>query len=1106
MATTPTRGADRTPAARLRPGSLVSLIKRMRVGTKLLLLAMLPVCCVAALVVVSAVSDFETAHRLNSYRAHARMASALSPLSDDVAHERRAAVLVRLDPGPAQHAQLVAYERATTQAFQRARAGAVRVSAPVDVVGGLDAARRQRQALVLQLDAGSLAPEQAIAGYSLIAQNVLGLAAALDGGAPTPASARAAAAYGAIRQAIESASRERVFVATLLSPRAPRAQPTASPWGDLESAELNAFRQNAAGPLVADLDTVLFSPAGVAVQRFRDELAAAPAAAVRATPLQRWVSISGTRIDALRGLAAATGRSLDGGVSGELDSARSRAVRDIALSLAFLVLVSALALALRRSITRPLRDVSAAARGLARGDIATRVNYSSRDEIGDVAGAFREVHATAERLVEEIRAKNRAVRENRLEHRADVGGLEGVWSQLLVGMNDTMAAFAELQGRRQHAERETERIFEMSLDLLCVIGVDGYFKRVNPAFERTLGYSREVLLAQPAIEFIHPDDRQQSSESFSALGRGEQVGQFENRHLCADGAVRWLQWGARAVPDESVIFAIGRDITQSRRAAEEQAALRRVATLVAHGGTPSAVLEIVAEEAGRLMSTDIAMIARYDPGASATGVVGWRSDGKPIQLGTGVRLGGRNVASLVSSSGRPARVDNYGADGAASGEVSRWAQGNGIRSSVGVPIMVEGRLWGVMTVSLEREEVLPPDTEDRLSGFTDLAATAIANAEAREELHHVAAEQTALRRVATLVARGVAPKAVFAAVAAEVAKVLSGVDLALIGRYTPDRSIEFVGGWSSVGEAGWVGKTVRIGGRNVTTAVFETGQPARVDHLQDDATAVTAVARDSGARSSAGAPIDVEGRLWGVMTVASLQEARLPLGIEHQLAGFTELVATAIANTQAREELAASGARLVTAADETRRRIVRDLHDGAQHGLVQTIITLNLAQRAQDRGDSPRARELFGEALSHAEHANTDLRELAQGILPSVLARGGLAASVEELTERLRLPVSVQVTRDRFRPEIEANAYFVVAEALTNVAKHSRARSGAVAAWVQDSQLHVDVSDDGVGGACSDGGGLRGLADRIGALGGQVQIESPPGRGTHVTATLPLEE
>ena len=211
------------------------------------------------------------------------------------------------------------------------------------------------------------------------------------------------------------------------------------------------------------------------------------------------------------------------------------------------------------------------------------------------------------------------MRDNRLEHRADVSGLEGVWSQLLAGMNDTMAAFGELQGRRQHAERETERIFEMSLDLLCVIGFDGHFKRVNPAFERTLGYSREALLSRPEFDFAHPDDLESWRQILSALRRGEQVGQFENRNICSDGSVRWLEWSARAVPEEGLIHAVARDITESRRAAEEQAALRRVATLVARGGTPSDVLGIVAEEAGKLISTDIAMIAPLRSGGVRDG-------------------------------------------------------------------------------------------------------------------------------------------------------------------------------------------------------------------------------------------------------------------------------------------------------------------------------------------------------------------------------------------------------------------------------------------------------------------------------------------------------
>jgi hypothetical protein len=164
-----------------------------------------------------------------------------------------------------------------------------------------------------------------------------------------------------------------------------------------------------------------------------------------------------------------------------------------------------------------------------------------------------------------------------------------------------------------------------------------------------------------------------------------------------------------------------------------------------------------------------------------------------------------------------------------------------------------------MTVSLEREEALPPDTEDRLAAFTEGAATAIANAEARDELKQVADEQSALRRVAMLVARGVAPELVFGVVAEEVASLLPAVDLAFVGRYRGDASIEFVGGWSGVGPADWVGQSATVGGNNVTTKVLETEQPARVDHLKDDTSEATAIGLRSGARSAAGAPIEVEG-------------------------------------------------------------------------------------------------------------------------------------------------------------------------------------------------------------------------------------------------------
>jgi PAS domain S-box-containing protein len=532
-----------------------------------------------------------------------------------------------------------------------------------------------------------------------------------------------------------------------------------------------------------------------------------------------------------------------------------------------------------------------------------------------------------------------------------------------------------------------------------------------------------------------------------------------------------------------------------RRVADEQAALRRVATLVARGEPADEVFGAIAKEVADLFAAAFTSVVRYLPEGVAE-VVGWT--GGMSMVGERTTLSGRNPPALVFASGEPVRIDHF------EEEADATALGHrvGIGSSVAVPISVSGRLWGMLGVASAEEQSVPADAELRLASFGHLAATAIANAEAREALRRVADEQAALRRVATLVARGTRPELVFAAVAEEAGSLLAGAELALVGRYVPDRSIEYVGAWSGLGEGDWLGAKVPLGGRNVSTVVFESGRPGRVDHLDDDASAVTALARGSGARSSAGAPIAVEGRLWGVMIVASGREAILPPNAEHELAAFTELLGTAIANAEARAELTASRARIVTSADETRRRIVRDLHDGAQSRLVQTIITLDLARRAQDLDDLAQARELLDEAREQAGRANNELRNLVQGILPAGLARG-LAVAVDELIERVRIPVTVDVPPDRFRPEIEANAYFVIAEALTNVVKHSGARQAWVKVWVEDDLLHVEVRDDGGGGARPEGSGLRGLADRTDALGGRLTISSPPAGGTCITATLP---
>jgi signal transduction histidine kinase len=290
------------------------------------------------------------------------------------------------------------------------------------------------------------------------------------------------------------------------------------------------------------------------------------------------------------------------------------------------------------------------------------------------------------------------------------------------------------------------------------------------------------------------------------------------------------------------------------------------------------------------------------------------------------------------------------------------------------------------------------------------------------------------------------------------------------------------------------------------TIVSETARSARIDSLADASGPLGVAAREAGVRSAVGTPIIVEGGLWGVVIAGSSLEQPLPADTEARLSSFTELVATAVANAESRAELTASRARIVAAADESRRRIERDLHDGAQQRLVHAVIVLKLALRALSNADA-NAGELVAEALRHAEQANSELRELAHGILPAALTRGGLRAGVDGLVSRVSLPVSVDVPVERLPAGVEATAYFVISEALTNVVKHARAASAQVTARVERGELRVEVRDHGVGGARGGHGtGLGGLEDRVAALDGRLVLESPPGGGTRVCARLPVSD
>jgi signal transduction histidine kinase len=323
-------------------------------------------------------------------------------------------------------------------------------------------------------------------------------------------------------------------------------------------------------------------------------------------------------------------------------------------------------------------------------------------------------------------------------------------------------------------------------------------------------------------------------------------------------------------------------------------------------------------------------------------------------------------------------------------------------------------------------------------------------------------------------------------------------------RYDSDDSVLGVAGWSraEVPELA-VGTRFSLEGASIAAMVHEASRPVRVDSFAGAHGPIAREAQDLGIRSSVGCPIVVEGRLWGVIAASSKSETPFPSGTESQIAEFTELVATAIANAEARAEVAASRARIVAAADEERRRVVRDLHDGAQQRLVHTILTLKLARRALE-DESEGAAAFVAEALDNAERGTAELRELAHGILPTLLTKGGLRAGVDSLASRSPVPVEVDVSADRFPAAIEATAYFVVAEALTNVAKHAHAEHAEVTARVADGTLTIQVHDDGAGGARRNGSGLVGLADRVAALDGRLRIESPPDDGTLITAAIPL--
>ena len=533
-----------------------------------------------------------------------------------------------------------------------------------------------------------------------------------------------------------------------------------------------------------------------------------------------------------------------------------------------------------------------------------------------------------------------------------------------------------------------------------------------------------------------------------------------------------------------------------RRFGEEQAALGRVATLVAAGAAPEQVFTAVVEEASSLLGLERIEFVRYD--GSDSGTVIAASGEHPFPPGSAWSLEHPSVMATVARTKHAARIDDYSA---MKGEIARLARSAGFQSAIGAPLTVEGRLWGVIIAISTDPEPISERSEARLGQFTELVATAVANAEARQALERVAAEQATLRRIATLVAQGVQPSELFSAVAEETAATFDAITAVM--RFEQDPlGVVLVG--VSKGTGLPIGTRWEFAEGMASAEVYRTGRSARLSSGADYWSSRSGKEAEAGHRlgivSQVSCPIVVEGGVWGVITVNARKE--LPPDTEQRLEQFTDLVTTAIANAEAKSELAASRRRIVAAADEARRRIERDLHDGIQ----QRLIALSLRAHAMTLEPADELPGTAAELLEGLKDASVELHEVSRGIHPAILTEAGLRPALRALACRSNIPIDVDVRLDERLPApVEAAAYYIASEALTNVAKHARASFVELIAARDDGVLTVEVRDDGIGGVdAGRGSGILGLTDRAEALGGTIAIVSPPGAGTTLTVRLPI--
>jgi signal transduction histidine kinase len=467
-----------------------------------------------------------------------------------------------------------------------------------------------------------------------------------------------------------------------------------------------------------------------------------------------------------------------------------------------------------------------------------------------------------------------------------------------------------------------------------------------------------------------------------------------------------------------------------------------------------------------------------------------------LDVGRVFPFDGDTVIARVVESGAPVRLESP-AEFHTEFARDRWLE-FGFQAGIGAPIVVAGEIWGGVTAFRTRpDDPFPPGLEHRLGDFAALVAQAIFNAEARREAAQLVNEQSALREIATLVAAGRPQAEVLDAVTSAVGPLFGATRVHVVRREDGSDELVVVAAWSDASDTHREpGSLYDATPGGATLTVLDTGVASCFDESSPE----------RGPRSVICAPLIVNAAIVGALTASRPGTSAARARAETRLRSFADLAAQSIANERAQAELRESRVRIVRTADETRRRLERNLHDGAQQRLVSASLTLRLA--IAQLWDAPRkgVHDLLVEATGELTQALEELRDLARGLHPAILSDRGLGPALNALAERAPLPVELtNEIEGRLPAEVEAALYYVVAESLTNVAKYANASEVTVRASSKDGVACIEVADDGAGGAeVGAGSGLRGLADRIEALGGAFGIASAAGEGTRVWAEIPV--